>query len=199
MKTKNILFSLRLISEKISAFKSPSKIQSRPLARLFMFAGYLALSWIFAICSQIIIPLPFNLVPVSLQPMPLLLAALLLGRHSVYAYGLYLAQGAAGLPFFAGMQGGLVRLMGPTGGYLIGFGVAMVFLAGVRLYKPSSVLLTFAKLLLAGVIYFSMGLAQLSWFVPADKVLAYGLFPFIIGDSLKIIFVTMITKRIGLK
>jgi len=191
MKTKNILFSLRLVSEKIS--------QSKVQKRLLMFTGYLALSWLFAICSQIIIPLPFNLVPISLQPMPLLLAALLLGRHGVYAYGLYLAQGALGLPFFAGMQGGLVRLMGPTGGYLIGFGIAMIFLASVRLYKSSSVLLTFAKLLCAGVIYFSMGLAQLAWFVPADKVLAYGLFPFIIGDSLKIIFVTMIVKRVRFK
>ena len=195
MKTKNILFSLRLISEKMSQLKT----QSRFLTRLFMFMGYLVLSWVFAVCSQIIIPLPFNFVPVSLQPMPLLLAALLLGRHGVYAYGLYLAQGAAGLPFFAGMQGGLVRLMGPTGGYLIGFGVAMIFLASIRLYKPESVLLTFAKLLCAGVIYFSMGLAQLAWFVPANKVLACGLFPFIIGDSLKIIFVTMIVKRVGLK
>jgi len=191
MKTNKILFSLREISEKFGQ----SKFQSR----LFIFTGYLALSWVFAVCSQIIIPLPFNLVPISLQPMPLLLAALLLGRHAVYAYSLYLAQGALGLPFFAGMQGGLVRLMGPTGGYLLGFGLAMIFLASVRLYKPNSIFITFIKLLCAGIIYFSMGLAQLAWFVPADKVLACGLFPFIIGDSLKFIFITIIMKRVNLK
>jgi len=186
MKT-NILFSLRSVSEKIGQSK------------LLTFVSCLALSWLYAICSQIIIPLPFNLVPISLQPLPLLLAALLLGRYAVVSYGLYLAQGAAGLPFFAGMQGGMLRLLGPTGGYLMGFGVAMLFLAAVRSYKPASGMLTFAKVLCAAIIYFSMGLAQLAWFVPADKLLASGLFPFIIGDALKLLIVTFIVQCINKK
>ena len=183
MKTSHKFFvSLQTITSKITA--------SKPL----LFATYLALSWLFAVCSQIIIPLPFNLVPISLQPMPLLLTALLFGRHAVYAYGLYLMQGAAGLPFFAGMQGGLVRIFGPTGGYLIGFAFAMMFLASVRSYKATSYGWTIAKLLGSVFIYFSMGLTQLAWFVPVEKVLACGLFPFLMGDAIKILLVAGIVQ-----
>jgi biotin transport system substrate-specific component len=144
--------------------------------------GYFCLSWLYALCSQITIPLPFSAVPLSLQPAPLMLAAHFFGFHAVVAYGLYLAQGALGAPFFAGMQGGLVRLMGPTGGYLIGFGLAMIFIAAVRRIAPRSVLVMLLKVYMANVFVFTVGLCQLAFFVPADKVIALGLYPFIIGD-----------------
>lgn len=153
-----------------------------PKMRIAM--GYLALSWFYAACSQIIIPLPFNLVPMSIQPAPLFLATLLFGWHAVNAYVLYLAQGALGLPFFAGMLGGLGRLMGPTGGYLIGFGVAMIFLASIRHFSSRSKIIMLATLLCAEAITFVCGLSQLALFVPAHKLLAAGLFPFMIGDFL---------------
>jgi biotin transport system substrate-specific component len=139
--------------------------------------GYLCLSWLYAIASQIIIPLPFNLVPISLQPVPLLLATFAFGWHAVGAYAVYLFQGAMGLPFFAGMQGGLLRLLGPTGGYLIGFGLAMALVAWMgRKLHPLAILM------ICNTIIFSCGLAQLAFFVPASKLLAAGLIPFILGD-----------------
>ncbi len=142
---------------------------------------YLFLSWFYALCSQIIIPLPFNLVPLSLQPLPLLLAAFFLGWHAVHAYGLYLVQGALGLPFFAGLQGGLLRLLGPTGGYLIGFGLAMASIAATNAFSNTG----WRKVIKVYAVYaiiFGIGLFQLSWFVPANKLLAAGFYPFIIGD-----------------
>lgn len=146
--------------------------------------GYLLLSWLYAIASQIIIPLPFNLVPLSIQPMPLLLASFAFGWHAVTAYVLYLIQGGIGLPFFAGMQGGIARLLGPTGGYLVGFGLAMVIIAATKAIKPNSRLVTLLKLIACYALIFTCGLVQLSWFVPSEKLLAVGLLPFILGDFL---------------
>jgi biotin transport system substrate-specific component len=154
------------------------------------FAGYLLLSWVYAICSQIIIPLPFNLVPLSIQPAPLFLASFLFGWHAVNAYILYLAQGACGLPFFSGLQGGLIRLLGPTGGYLVGFGIAMALIAVLRKRAWQTTIRTLALLLTAEITVFIFGLFQLAWFLPAQKLLIAGLFPFLVGDFfIKIIMV----------
>jgi len=149
------------------------------------FVFSLALSWIYAASSQIIIPLPFNLVPISIQPLPLLLVAHFFGWKAVSAYGLYLLQGALGFPFFAGCLGGIGRLMGPTGGYLFGFGLAMMFVAMTQTFK--SKIACFVRILSSAGIYFLAGLLQLSLFVPMSKLFATGLYPFLVGDCLKLV------------
>src|SRR6185437_16787252 len=84
-----------------------------------------------AAASQIAIPLPFTPVPITLQPMIVVLAGLMLGPVAgVASMVLYLAAGAAGLPVFAPMGApGLARFFGPTGGYLIAYPAA-AFVAG---------------------------------------------------------------------
>lgn len=154
------------------------------------FVFCLLLSWFYALCSQIIIPLPFNFVPISLQPLPLFFLSLLIGWPAVYAYFLTLFQGALGAPFFSGFQGGMVKLLGPTGGYIIGFAFAIIFLSFVKDYKKHNFFITFSKLLFANFILYFSGLAQLSWFVPSGKLLACGLYPFIFGDLLKMFLVS---------
>lgn len=141
-----------------------------------------SLSWVYAVCSQIIIPMPFNLVPVSIQPMPIFLCGLIFGWPAVSAYALYLAQGALGAPIFAGMQGGMVRIFGPTGGYLCGFFAVAVIAVSLRNVIGSRGWRIAAVYVISNVVFFLWGLVQLSWFVPADKVIAAGLFPFVIGD-----------------
>lgn len=83
----------------------------------------LAGSLVIAVCAQVSVPmLP---VPVTLQTFGVLLVAMTLGRRlGVAAVGLYLLEGAAGLPVFAGGVGGAARLVGPTAGYLAGFVLA---------------------------------------------------------------------------
>ena len=145
------------------------------------------LSWFYALCSQIIIPLPFSLVPVSIQPFPLLACAWFFGLPAIYAYALYLAQGVLGAPFFAKGGCGLVHLLGPTGGYLVGFGMAMLFLHAVKKYMvPKSIAIKSLFLLATAGIYFSCGLAYLSCFVPVPVLFSAGLYPFLLGDSLKL-------------
>lgn len=171
----------------------PANISNAPSAQQLIF--YQLLAGLFFVCSQIAIPLPFNLVPLSLQPLPLLIAAILLGRHAVYGYGLYLIEGGLGFPIFAGMQGGLSRLIGPTGGYLIGFGVAMIFLTLMKKSAGKSWFDSFVAMVVAGTLYFTCGLAQLALFIPKHTLLASGLYPFIIGDFCKLIVAMVFLKK----
>lgn len=152
---------------------------------------YFVLSWIFALGAQVIIPLPFNLVPLVLNPFPLLLAVHLIGKHAVYAYVIYLVQGACGLPFFLGLKSGIPYLLGPTGGYSFGFLVAMSFLATVRSVLPQSRLFLLIKLLCCSALYFSCGLAQLSLFVPVAQLFNAGLYPFVLGDACKLLAIVI--------
>ena len=71
------------------------------------------------------IPLPFSPVPIVLQNLFTVLAGLILGPAlGAAAVALYLAAGIIGAPVFAGATGGIVRLIGPTGGFLIGYFLA---------------------------------------------------------------------------
>ena len=171
---------------KAKASKSHRSLRSQATIKNIVatIGSALFISWFYGICSHIIIPLPFNLVPLSIQPLPVYLLALFMGYPAVFGYILYLIQGACGAPFFAPniQLFGFARLIGPTGGYLFGFLFAGLFLAAVRTYKRNSTALFLVKIMAANVITFSCGLMQLSLFVPAGSLLAAGLFPFIIGD-----------------
>ncbi len=150
----------------------------------------LLLSWVFAACEQIMLPIPFSPVPVNLAPLHLYIATHLFGWVAVHAFALYLLQGALGAPFFAWGLGGFVRLSGPTGGYLIGMLFAMVFLMATRKHLPRLLALCSAS-----AIVFVCGLTQLSFFVPAGTVLAAGLYPFVLGDVVKIGVAWIATRR----
>ena len=81
-----------------------------------------------AAAAQVSVPLPFTPVPFTFQPMVVLLAGLALGpRLAAASQVLYLAVGAAGLPVFAAsplLPPGALRLLGPTGGYLLAYPLA---------------------------------------------------------------------------
>lgn len=78
-----------------------------------------------ALAAQVAVPLPFTMVPLTLQPLAVLIVGGLLGSAGGgAALALYLAAGAAGLPVFAGGAAGAIHLIGPTGGYLLAYPVA---------------------------------------------------------------------------
>ena len=140
-----------------------------------------------ALAAQAEIRLPWTPVPVSGQSFAVLLSGLVLGsRRAFLAQLLYLLYGAAGLPVFSGGAAGLIKFMGPTGGYLIAFPFAALltgFLAE-RGWDRKPITM-FAAMLLGSTVIFALGLAQLSRFVPAEGLLAAGLVPFIPGDLIK--------------
>ena len=144
------------------------------------------------------ISVPFYPVPMTLQTVVVIGLGLVLGsRRAAVAILLYLAEGAAGLPVFSGTPEkgiGLDYMLGPTGGYLLGY-LAAVLLAGWTVSRGWAVNALAASLsaLLAGAIVYLPGLLWLGAVIGFDKpVLQYGLYPFILGDVTKAILAALL-------
>ncbi len=144
-----------------------------------------------AALSQVSFPLPFTPVPFTLQPMVVLLGGAALGaRLGAASQILYLTAGMAGLPVFAyapELPQGILRLLGPSGGYLMAYPLA-AFVAGWLAERGmdrrfgSSLLAMTAGL---GVI-FGGGVLWLAKDLGLGAALAVGLYPFLLVDAVKI-------------
>jgi biotin transport system substrate-specific component len=140
-----------------------------------------------AASAQLAFHLPWTPVEITGQTFMVLLTGAVLGaRRAFLAQMLYLAEGACGLPVFAGGAGGAAYFAGPTAGYLIAFPFAAA-LTGWLAERgwDRHLLSTFAAMLIGSAVIFLAGLAVLSRFVPNDTLLAQGLLPFIPGDLVK--------------
>lgn len=136
---------------------------------------------------------PFWPVPLSMQTF----AALLIGAAYGWRLGgatviTYLAQGALGLPVFAGAGAGLPYLLGPTGGYLLGFAAAAMAVGWLAERGwDRGVLTTLAAMVIGNLVIYSLGVAWLTTIVGSvERALALGLVPFLLGDALKIALAT---------
>ena len=168
-------------------------ITARPLA-LVVLPGSLAWkillvlagSALIALAAQLRIALPFSPVPVTGQTFAVLIVAAALGRMGIASVLAYLAEGAIGLPVFAGGATGLAYMTGATGGYLAGFllAAAIVGYAAEREWDrrlATSVIVMF----LGEVAIYACGLAWLARFPLPVPLLQAGLTPFIPGDLFK--------------
>ena len=136
-------------------------------------------------------------VPMTLQPLAVLLIAMLCGRNiAVAAVSLYLLQGMIGIPVFA-YGGGLPYLLGPTGGFLFGFLFATIIIGELadRGWGKSHFKSVFAMLLGLIVIYTS-GIFQLSVLKGFDFAIINGLKPFIVGDLYKLILAALLIPQV---
>ena len=134
------------------------------------------------------VQVPFWPVPMTLQTLAVLVIAAGLGpRLGLAAMGAYMAAGLAGLPVFAGSPErglGLAYLAGPTTGFLIGMALSMIVTGALAQGRGLGMR---AVAMLAGTVaIYVPGLIWLSAFVPADRLLAVGVAPFILGDIVKI-------------
>ena len=158
----------------------------------FVLSGVIFLS----IMSQLIIPLYFTPVPVSLGSFGVILIALVYGRKLGIATVLsYVAAGSLGAPIFAGFKAG--SLFSPTGGYILGYIAATVilgFLSDKGVAK--SYVKTFLSLLLASAVILILGALVLMLFVPIKNVFMAGVLPFIPGDMLKAVAATLLFPRL---
>jgi len=145
-----------------------------------------------------LISIPTGPVPITLQTLFVLLSGCLLGwRTGIFSQILYLLGGAAGFPIFAQSGGGLAHILGPTGGYLIGF-IFAAATTGLIAGKTSD-----SKRLILGcisgtlVIYiFGLPWLMISLKLNFSKALMVGLIPFIPGDIAKSIFAGIIAARL---
>jgi len=152
-------------------------------------------SLLIGLSAQIAVKLPFSAVPVTFQTLAVLIAGALLGRmRGSLCVLTYLAEGAAGLPVFALGRGGLAALAGPSGGYLIGFAAA-AYITGFLAEKgwDRRFATTILAMLLGDAAIYGFGLFWLVILTGMSRmVLTAGLYPFVIGDILKIIIAAAI-------
>lgn len=149
-----------------------------------------AFSLLTALAAQIVIPLPFTPVPITGQTFAVLLTGALLGsRLGALAMIAYLIEGAAGLPFFRGGNGGAHYLLfSPTAGYLLAYPVA-AFVTGLLAERgwDKRYLWAAAAMGLGSVVILFGGWAWLSlFFRTAAEAFNAGVAPFILGDIIKI-------------
>jgi biotin transport system substrate-specific component len=141
-----------------------------------------------ALSAQVVVPVPFSPVPMTLQPLAVLAVGGLLGAAGgVSALLLYIVLGALGLPVFAGGGAGFLHLVGPTGGYLLAFPIAAGVTGALAGREPRSPLRVLLACALGMVIIHAGGVAQLA-LLGGDPALAIrvGFVPFFTGDLLKV-------------
>lgn len=138
-------------------------------------------------------------IPVSFTNLVIYLAVYLLGmKWATISYVVYMLLGAVGLPVFSGYAGGLAKLAGPTGGYLIGF-IFMALICGFVMEKshanvPITVVGMYAGTLVAylfGTIWFVLEMQCTVWYA-----LTVCVFPFLLVDLAKILIATALGKAV---
>jgi biotin transport system substrate-specific component len=168
----------------------------------------LGMAAVTGLLAQVRVPLPWSPVPLTGQTLAVLLAGVALGKWwGGASMAAYAGLGAAGVPWFQGWNGGLAYLSGPTGGYVIGFIFAALFLGyftdkyvKARRLPNMLGLMLFASL----VLVYAPGLLQLGlWlnFVKGEPASFWGLMmmgaiPFIAGDAIKAVIAALIARGI---
>lgn len=157
----------------------------RDMAIIAMFTALIA------VLSQISIPLPFSPVPITMQTFAVYLTGLVLGsKKGTMALLVYVLIGTFGLPVFTQGKSGLLALVGPTGGYLFGFMIA-VYIIG-RITERSgqiSFLESLGALFVGALVIYAFGAGQLKLVLGLSLGQAFimGVLPYLILELVKII------------
>ena len=154
-------------------------------------------------CILAPLSVPIGPVPISLTNFVIFLSLYLLGwKKGTLSLLVYLLLGLAGLPVFSGFAGGISKLAGPTGGYIIGF-IPMAIVAGIIIDKSHQRWIQIVAMIIGTAICYAFGTV---WFCfqsgyTIAAALAVCVIPFIPADLIKIVIVTiigpMIRKRLG--
>lgn len=169
------------------------KLTTRDMTLIAMFTA------VTAVLSQITIPLGFTPIPINFATLAVLLAGGLLGgTKGAISQLVYLLVGVVGIPVFSGFRGGIGVLVGPTGGYIIGY-VVGAFAIGLVIKKCGTKLPILICAMAAGmVVLYTTGTL---WFMISTKnglaeSLMMCVVPFLIGDALKITAGAFLVKRL---
>lgn len=163
----------------------PKMVLASLMAALIAVGGYLAI--------------PIGPVPIVLQNLFVLVAGLLLGsRWGAAAVGVYLLAGACGLPVFAGGGGGLGHLFGPRGGYLFGFLAAAWVVGKISESSGRRPAWEIVAPVVGSLIVYAIGVPWLKTMLGFGygKAFMVGMYPFIVGDVLKIVAALAIVKSV---
>lgn len=161
---------------------------------------YIALfACLMAICAWISIP---GQIPFTLQTMGVFLAVGLLGgKRGTVAVLVYILMGAVGLPVFSGFAGGLGKLLGMTGGYIVGFLVSALLMWAMEALFGRKEWVLIVSMVVGLLVCYAFGTA---WFmilytsskgaITLGAVLGMCVIPYIIPDALKIVVALVLTR-----
>jgi len=154
-----------------------------------------------ALCAHAAIPLVFTPVPLSLAPFAVVFLGLVLGPGTAFAsLCLYLTEGAAGLPVFSPLgPGGILQLLGPTGGYLLSYPFAAALAGYLYQRGPRNIP---RGMIAAGAASLLILIAGASWLkllthMDIRLILAQSILPFLPGDVLKVCAAAAAAKLTG--
>jgi biotin transport system substrate-specific component len=155
---------------------------------------------ILAIISPLQIIIPISPVPITLQILGVTLAATILGaKLGTLSVIIYTLLGAIGVPVFAGYTSGIPKLIGPTGGYIIGFIIAAYIMGTiVEKQENNTILNLFIVNSIGLIIVYAIGTLQLSFVYThsIEKAFIAGVLPYILPDIVKLIFCAVLTVQI---
>lgn len=179
--------------------KTMTNTKKRPDIRGMVYIALFAV--LMAVCSWISIPAT---VPFTLQTFAVFAATGLLGgKRGTLAICLYILLGMVGIPVFAGFSGGPGCILGPTGGYIVGFALsaAVVWAVTAKWGRKTLALILSMGLGLAvcyafGTAWFMAGYARQSGAIGWGTALAWCVVPFILPDCAKIALAIFVTKRL---
>lgn len=172
--------------------------RARPVsvARRLLIAAAFAAS--LAIAAQVRIPLPFTPVPITLQTMVLYAGGAWLGwRLAASGLLLYVLGALAGLPLLSGLRGGAGAFAGATGGYILGWFVALMIVSRLLDGRSRSWVSTAGAMALGSTVILSCGALHLALLLDLSPTQAFlmGVAPFIPGDTLKILTASALVRR----
>lgn len=164
----------------------------------FMYSSIFAA--VISVLGFLVFPLPFSPVPVTGQSLGVMLAGCLLSpRQAMMAVGTFLLIGIAGVPVFAGGTAGFGVLVGPRGGYLIGFFVGVVVISLIKKKFSNVWGLAVANFIGGVVVVYIFGVLWLNGVtgmgVPA--AFAGGALPFIPGDLFKVVVASIVGVKVN--
>lgn len=161
---------------------------------------------LFAAITCVLAPMsvPIGPVPISLGTLVIYFSVVILGwQRSLISTGVYVLLGLVGLPVFTGFEGGIGKIAGPTGGYLLGY-FFMIIVCGLFIEIKSErtwmkYLLSFAGMVLGTAVLYAFGTV---WFCISTgsgvwAALLICVFPFVLGDLVKIILAVVIAPKLA--
>jgi biotin transporter BioY len=165
----------------------------RKLAWLYDAALIIGGSFLIGLCAQLAIPI--GPVPITAQTFAVLMIGALFGnwRGSLCVL-MYIIEGLAGLPVFALGRSGFAVMLSPTGGYLVGF-IAAAYVTGLLAQSrwDRRFTTTVLAMTLGSTVMYAFGLSWLCCLMGfSSTVLSVGLYPFIVGDILKIVLAAVV-------
>ena len=167
-------------------------MKTKKLVYSALFASLIAIMALVAIPTQ---PIPLNMALFAV-----LLAGGILGKkYGTLSVVVYILLGVAGIPVFAGFRGGLSVLMGPTGGFIVGY-IVVAYITGVVYERTREIKYTLPFMVMSVILCYIIGTIWYCFIMNSSFLTAISVcvFPFIAGDVLKIILAIVFLKKINI-